>query len=153
MANTNYVDTKLYQQIHGAVPIVCVDFVLKKDDSFLLAKRTNKPAQGQWFLHGGRIMKNETVEDAVLRKTKEEVDIEATIVKMLGVDETFFPDGPFDNSTHTINIVFLVVPANPESSITLDSQNEEYQWYTHIDDTWHPYVKKSLALAGFTKAD
>mgnify|MGYP001558704055 CR=1 FL=1 len=153
MANTGYIDTELYQQIHKAIPVVCVDFVLKKDSSFLLAKRINKPAQGQWFLPGGRIMKNETFENAVLRKMKEEVGIEGAIVKILGVDETFFPDGPFDDSTHTINIVFLVSPKSPESPITLDSQNEEYQWYTHIDDTWHPYVKKSLALAGFTKAD
>jgi len=149
----NHIPAELYQQIHASIPIACVDFILKKDNSFLLAKRNNKPAQGQWFFPGGRIMKGETLEDAVKRKAKEEVGVEVTIGKMLGVEETLFPDGPFEGSTHTINIVFLVSPIDRDDEIVLDNQNEESRWYTHIDDTWHPYVKKFLMLAGFTKKD
>jgi hypothetical protein len=63
-----------------------------------------------------------------------------------------FSEGPYGGSIHSVNVVFLITPTGPET-IVLDDQNGEYQWYTHIDDTWHPYVKKFLALAGFTKAE
>jgi len=145
------IPTELYQQIHATIPIACVDIVLKDGDSFLLAKRTNKPAQGQWFLLGGRILKGEKLYDAACRKIREETGIEITIEKMLGIDETMFPDGPFNDPTHTINIVFLATRKDPMSTITLDKQNSEYQWLSHIDGTWHPYVQKFLTLAGFDK--
>ncbi|MCK9344989.1 MAG: NUDIX domain-containing protein [Candidatus Pacebacteria bacterium] len=148
----NHIPTELYQKIHAVLPIVCVDVVVVRDNSFLLAKRNNKPAQGQWFFPGGRIFKGEGLEDAAKRKAQEELGIEISIEKILGVDETMFPDGPFDDSTHTINVVFLANSKDDGDTVALDTQNEEYQWYTHIDDTWHPYVKKFLVLAGFTKS-
>lgn len=146
-----YIPDELYRQIHAMLPIACVDVLLKDGDSFLLAKRNNEPAQGQWFFPGGRIFKGEKLEDAARRKIKEETGIDATIEKMLGVDETLFPEGPFNNSTHTINIVFLATPTNPQATVTLDEQNSEYSWYTHVNNSWHPYVQKFLALAGFNK--
>ncbi|HAS85063.1 MAG TPA: NUDIX hydrolase [Candidatus Yonathbacteria bacterium] len=147
----NHIPAELYQKIHAVLPIVCADIVLVKNNSFLLAKRNNKPAQGQWFFPGGRILKGERLEDAIRRKIHEELGIVANVEKILGVDDTIFPDGPFDSPTHTVNIVFLVSLENQNDVISLDTQNEEYQWYTHIDDVWHPYVKKFLALAGFEK--
>ncbi|MHB1117907.1 MAG: NUDIX domain-containing protein [Minisyncoccota bacterium] len=146
------IPTELYQQIHKAIPIACVDIVLKNDNSFLLAKRSNKPAQGQWFFPGGRILKGETLESAAKRKAKEEVGVEISTQKIIGVEETIFPDGPFDDPTHTINVVFLATTTHQKDSIILDAQNDEYQWFSHIDNTWHPYVKKFLTLAGFTEA-
>lgn len=148
---TNQIPRELYQQIHAMVPIACVDIVLKNGNFFLLAKRINKPAQGQWFLLGGRILKNEKLEDAARRKILQETSINVTIERMLGADETMFLDGPFGDSTHTVNIVFLATPTNPENLITLDNQNSGYQWFSNVDDAWHPYVKKFLGLAGFDK--
>ncbi|MFA5997302.1 MAG: NUDIX domain-containing protein [Candidatus Paceibacterota bacterium] len=147
-----YIPDELYKEILNVMPFVCVDMVIKKGDSFLLAKRTNKPAQGQWFFPGGRVLKNEKLEDAVHRKLKQETGLTGKIEKTLGVGETMFPDGPYGDSIHSVNVVFLVTPRNL-GEIILDTQNNEYQWYTHIDDSWHPYVKKFLGLAGFTKVD
>lgn len=155
MTNTHTVvgniPTELYQQIHEVLPISCVDIVVKNGDSFLLAKRRNKPAQGCWWFLGGRVFKNETLKDAAFRKTQQETGLDITIERILGVDETLFPDGPFGDSTHTINVVFLATLTNPESVIHLDNQNDEYQWFSHIDNDWDPYVKKFLELAGFTQ--
>ncbi len=147
---TSYtISNEPYQQIHKVMPIPCVDIVLVKDGQFLLAKRQNKPAQGQWWLPGGRVLKGETLEGAVARKMKQETGLKVSIKKMLGTDVTMFPDGPFDGPTHTINTVFLASPYETGSVISLDIQNKEYQWFYHINNDWHPYVKKFLEMAGF----
>jgi colanic acid biosynthesis protein WcaH len=44
---------------------VSVDLVLVRDGrEVLLGLRTNRPAQGSWFVPGGRILKNEKRADA-----------------------------------------------------------------------------------------
>lgn len=148
-----YIPDELYKEILNAIPFACVDMVIKDGNSFLLAKRKNKPAQGQWFLPGGRVLKNERLEDAVLRKMYQETGMRGVIEKMLGADETMFPDGPYGGSVHSVNVVFLITPTTSKTAIVLDEQNDEYQWYTHINDAWHPYVKKFLEMAGFPKTE
>lgn len=147
-----HIPDELYKEILKVIPFVCVDIVIKNGDTFLLAKRLNKPAQGQWFFPGGRVIKNEELEAAAHRKLKQETGLSGVIEKVLGVDSTMFSDGPYGDSIHSVNVVFLVTPTDPDT-IILNNQNGAYQWYTHIDDSWHPYVKKFLELAGFTKAD
>lgn len=148
-----YIPDKLYKEILNAVPFVCADIVIKDGNSFLLAKRKNKPAQGQWFLPGGRVLKNEKLADAALRKMQQETGLSGKIEKLLGVDETMFQDGPYSESVHSVNVVFLATPTTSKDAVVLDEQNDEYRWYTHIEDAWHPYVKKFLGLAGFAKAE
>ncbi|MDO8604202.1 MAG: NUDIX domain-containing protein [bacterium] len=145
----NNIPAEIYAQIHHAVPIACVDVVLKKDNTFLLVKRTNKPAQGQWWIPGGRILKGEILEDSARRKVRQETGAGIRIERILGADETLFSDGPFNDSTHTINVVFLATIEDQDTIVKLDPQNDEYQWFSYIDPVWHPYVKKFLALAGF----
>lgn len=137
-----------YREFHRLMPIACVDIILVKGNSFLLVKRKNAPAREEWWFPGGRIIRNECLVDAVIRKTSEETGLEITDCAMLGVDETMFPDGPFGGTTHTINVVFK---ANVDSDqVVLDSQSDEYQWFEQIDDNWDPYVEKFLSKAGFS---
>lgn len=139
---------KLYQQIHKHMPIPCVDVIVIHNSHFLLLKRKNRPAQEDWWFLGGRIYRDETLSSAVIRKTKEEAGINTQNPKLLGLDETMFPDGPFDWSTHTINAVFLV-QVNKNQPIKLDGQSSEYRWFNTIDTDWHPYIQKFLIQAGF----
>lgn len=142
---------EIYEQLHKFLPIPTVDIILVDKGSFLLVKRKNKPAQGQWFFPGGRVLKGEKLEEAALRKIEEEVGLPVTLKEKLGADEQIFSDGPFGNSTHTISIVFLAESKGHRDSVVLDNQGEEYYWFSRIDDSWHPYVKKYLKLAGFSE--
>ena len=65
---------KLYQKMIEFLPIPCVDSVIKKNDSFLLIKRLEKPEKNQWWFPGGRIMLNESLNQTVRRKLKEELN-------------------------------------------------------------------------------
>lgn len=138
----------LYKKIHTTVPMACVDIIITNDNSFLLVKRKNKPAQNQWWFPGGRILKDETLTEAVIRKSFEETRLDVEIIHNIGAGETIFPDGPFEFTTHTINIVYLVKAINPEK-IKLDEQSSEYNWFSEINENWHPHIKNFLSLVGF----
>lgn len=60
---------------------------------FLLIRRGNPPAQGQWSLPGGRVELGETHEEAVLRELREETDVVGTLGRHVGEVRRDAPDG------------------------------------------------------------
>lgn len=44
------------------MPLVSVDLIVLYDSGILLGKRNNPPAKGEWFVPGGLVKKNETLE-------------------------------------------------------------------------------------------
>jgi len=57
-----------FLNIIDSTPLVSIDLVIENEcGEFLLGKRLNKPAQGYWFVPGGRIRKNEMITDAFSR--------------------------------------------------------------------------------------
>ena len=144
---SEHIPLELYKQIHASLPIPCVDAViLNTNKEVLLCHRLNKPAQGTWWFPGGRVLKGETMEDAILRKVKQETNLDVDIVKQLGTDQTMFPDGPFDGETHTINTVFIVTPKNG-GDLAVDNQSDELQWFNKIPKNSAAYIKKYIKLA------
>ncbi|MEK9154617.1 MAG: NUDIX domain-containing protein [Patescibacteria group bacterium] len=146
---TQWIDENFYKEILNAVPIVCVDLILIRENKFLLGQRLNEPAKSQWFFAGGRVFKNEPLKDAALRKAKEELGVEITYsdLKLLGVGETIFQE----SNRHTVNTVFTV-NFNNTLAINFDkTQHSKIEWFSSIDENWHPYVKEMLELAGFGK--
>ena len=83
-------------------PRVFVDFLIENNQgNYLLGKRVNEPAFGYWFTLGGRILKNEKLEDAIRRLSKKEFNQEVTLdsLKFHGNYEHFY-----DNSFADENI-------------------------------------------------
>jgi colanic acid biosynthesis protein WcaH len=55
-------------------PLVSIDLIVRSnEDRILMGKRINQPAAGFWFVPGGRIYKEETLEAAFLRITETEL--------------------------------------------------------------------------------
>lgn len=141
---------KIYKEIHRSLPIACVDIVITNGKEFLLMKRRNQPQKGTWWLPGGRVLKNELLEDAVTRFLKKEIGLTGKTDNFLGFQELFFSPGYFPNiNAHTIGFVFKV-KISPNSRISFDKQHSEARWFSCIDRSWHPYVKKFLREASFT---
>lgn len=74
-------------------------------------KRESKPLQNIYYTPGERFHKNEKLIDAVIRKAKEEIDIniEPKEIKYCGIIEEFFDDSSFNDvssGAHNINIVY-----------------------------------------------
>jgi len=143
----------LYKKIISLVPICCVDAVFKAGVKVFLFKRTYEPAKNEWWFVGGRVLKNESFRNAVLRKVKEEVGVEVDILRMIGVYETFFDRSRFDTkkrkvSTHSINVCFVVEPKDKEFKFRLNEEYGSYRTITEIDKNFHPYIKKVLRDSG-----
>ena len=138
-------DDATLKTVVASAPLVSVDILLKKDNKVLLGRRVNKPAQGYFFSTGGRINKNESIDNAMARVALNELNIELkTIPKFIGVFEHFYDDSIYkDVSTHYVDIAYEYevkeIPDLPTE------QHSEYKWFT-IDELLeskqvHKYVK------------
>ena len=53
---------KIFELIVESTPLVSIDLVVQApDNNIWLGKRVNRPAQGYWFVPGGRVLKDELV--------------------------------------------------------------------------------------------
>lgn len=138
-------DDYTFKTVIDSTPLVSIDILLKKDNKILLGKRINKPAQGYFFSTGGRVNKNETIDSAMSRIAKNELNIELkTTPKFIGVFEHFYDDSIYKNvSTHYVNLAYEY-EVEEVSDLPTDQHNE-YQWFT-IDELLnstqvHEYTK------------
>jgi len=138
-------DDTTFKTIIDSAPLISIDILLKKDNKFLLGRRVNKPAQGYFFSTGGRINKNESIDNAMARVALNELNIELkSIPKFIGVFEHFYNDSIYKNvSTHYVDIAYEYevkeIPDLPTE------QHSEYKWFT-IDELLeskqvHKYTK------------
>jgi len=134
------------------MPIPTVDVVVVWGGKFLLGKRVNKPDRGKWWIFGGRVFKGETLEEAMVRKTKEELglDIDKSDLKFLVVGQSMFDESELAGSTHTISVAYLL-KVDREPDIEFDkSQVSEVRWFSEIPDDADSYMKLALQKAGFS---
>ena len=138
-------DDQTFKTVINSTPLISIDLLVKKDNKILLGKRINKPAQGYLFSIGGRVYKNETINSAMMRIAKDELNIELKLTpSFIGVFEHFYDDSIYqDISTHYVNLAYEI---EIEEIFNLPTeQHNEYQWLT-IDELLkskqvHQYVK------------
>ena len=57
-----------FKTIVASTPLISIDLKVRDhQNNVLLGKRVNRPAQGCWFVHGGRVLKDESIEQAFIR--------------------------------------------------------------------------------------
>ena len=138
-------DDQTFKTVINSTPLISIDLLVKKDNKILLGTRINKPAQGYLFSIGGRVYKNETINSAMMRIAKDELNIELKLTpSFIGVFEHFYDDSIYqDISTHYVNLAYEI---EIEEIFNLPTeQHNEYQWLT-IDELLkskqvHKYVK------------
>jgi len=126
-------DDQTFKTVIISTPLISIDLLVKKDNKILLGKRINKPAQGYLFSIGGRVYKNETIDNAMIRIAKIELNIELNSTpRFVGVFEHFYDDSVYEDvSTHYVNLAYEI---EIEETLSLPSeQHNEYQWLT-IDE-------------------
>ena len=65
--------------------ITVAGIIVFSNRGILLQKRSGVTYRGFWGLPGGHVEPDESIKDALIREVKEEVGLEVTIVKKLGV--------------------------------------------------------------------
>ena len=133
-----------FSEIIRHTPLVAIDFVIKNDNQeILLGLRNNLPARNHWFVPGGRIYKNETIQAAKTRILQTEVGIkyEANSDQLIGLYEHIYNDNTFGMDgfgTHYVVSGWRIELA--EFNVTKDSQHESLEWWPIADALENPKV-------------
>jgi colanic acid biosynthesis protein WcaH len=123
-----------YKQILEVMPVLCVDVVIRNaGGEYLLVKRANEPLKGQWWVVGGRVYKNETLEQAVLRKVKQEIGVTVHALEPIGYYEDRFEKNSIkmDSPLHAVSVVFSVV-IDGQQTIKTDGQSLEWKFFKEL---------------------
>jgi colanic acid biosynthesis protein WcaH len=136
-------------------PLVSIDLIVKGKQGVLLGKRSNQPAKGYWFVPGGRILKNETIVQAVERIALKELNLKRSLsdFEFRGVFEHFY-----DNSfvSESITTHYVVLAFEVEENVTLmslpSSEHDAYRFF-NLDELEsnhlvHMYTKKYFNSEG-----
>jgi len=119
-----------YIQILKNLPILCVDvIVLNEKGEYLLVKRANEPKKGRWWVVGGRVLKGESLEQAVIRKVKEEAGRRVKDIQPVGYFELIDGVNPFGPlfKYHTTSVVFTAA-IDGKGPIKLDAQSSQFKF-------------------------
>lgn len=141
-----------FQQLIKNSPLFAIDFVVLNElNQVLIGQRKNAPAQGFWFVPGGRVFKNESLEQAFVRLSQAElgVKVQRQQAQMLGLYDHFYEDSFFSDSisTHYINAAHYVKLHDFDLNLPLE-QHQEYRWVSldglARDETIHNFSKVFL---------
>ncbi|EHM45355.1 GDP-mannose mannosyl hydrolase [Yokenella regensburgei] len=117
-----------------STPLISLDLIVENArGEFLLGKRNNRPAQGYWFVPGGRVQKDETLADAFVRLTQAELGLSLPLSAgaFYGVWQHFYDDNfsGDDFSTHYVVLGFRLQVDEQQLALP-DSQHNDYRWLT-----------------------
>ncbi|MBT5934313.1 NUDIX domain-containing protein [Sulfurimonas sp.] len=139
-------DSSTFKTVVDSTPLISIDLIARDGNKVLLGKRINKPAKGYYFTTGGRIYKNETIANGIIRIAKDELGISSSIDhNFIGVFEHFYDDSIFENvSTHYINMAYEI---DFKSSNSLPcEQHSKYVWMSIDELLVHDEVHDNVKL-------
>lgn len=137
-----------FRQLVGLGPLVSIDLlVLNERNELLLGQRVHRPAQGTWFVPGGRVRKNERLDHAFERLTLTELGLTVSRreAKWMGVFEHFYADSALAEAgqgpdTHYVVLAYQIgLPAE----LALQSPNDQhtrFAWWPLADIPGHAEV-------------
>ena len=116
-----------YRKIMRKMPILTIDAIVVHKGKYLLLKRKFKPLRGRYWLPGGRVFRGETLQEAVIRKIREEIGIDVRIISLAGFHDYIYKENEFNlDYVHTVSAVFFVSPLSDE--VDIDYQSTDYIW-------------------------
>lgn len=142
------------------VPLVSIDLLLTDPNARLLVgRRSNRPAQGAWFVPGGRILRNEPLAQAFARIARTELGMDVSMgqARLAGVFEHFYDDnfaGVADVGTHYVVLAHqLFCTCGQACAIhPHDGQHEGFRWMDRAEllaePDVHPNTRAYAACLG-----
>ncbi|MFC5694259.1 GDP-mannose mannosyl hydrolase [Pseudomonas sp. GCM10022186] len=133
-----WLNSETFRNVVASTPLVSIDLVVQNQEgSILLGQRLNRPAQGFWFVPGGRILKNESLDAAFSRLTDVELGrpFQRGQAQLLGVYEHFYSDSIFADQgdgpdTHYVVLGYRIVLPTTETLQPPHAQHDRYRWWT-----------------------
>jgi len=138
---------EFYRDVCRLMPIPCIDLLVTDEvGRILLLKRKNEPMRNRWWFPGGRILFHETRVQAVIRKLKEECNLESNQITELGTFDLFFDTMHENLPGHAITTLFHVLVLNT-NDLSLDHQSACAKWYHRekwLEKKLNPFIREHL---------
>ena len=136
MSHKRFLSVREFTKVVKNTPLISIDLCIINNGKILLGKRLNSPAKNYFFVPGGRIYKDEKIQEALKRILKEEIGdfFSYKYKEFLGVYEHMYIDnflGNKDFKTHYIVLGYMLF-CDFDSQILIDkikSQHSEYIWH------------------------
>jgi GDP-mannose mannosyl hydrolase len=148
--NSHKLPEQEFSRVIRHTPLVCIDLVIRDSThNVLVGLRRNEPAKGYYFVPGGRIRKNETLEAAFSRIVIAEtgLDISFGEARLLGVFEHIYSTNRFGDAgygTHCVALAYQIA-LTERPVIKLDDQHDSSKWLDEEElkaaADVHPYAK------------
>lgn len=135
--------SELYRQAVARLPIFTVDIFLVDltTKRYVLVLRKTRPAQGVYWLPGGRLLKGEEFFEAARRKCIQEMGISIKPQAILGVYNLIFPDSAWECAGHTPSVLILATCSPESESVMLDEFHQNYKWVSLFESNNIDYVE------------
>lgn len=142
---SKFLEKERFLAVVNDMPLVSIDLIVtNENDQILLGQRCNRPAQGYWFVPGGRIQKNEILDHAFERIGLDELGVVLSRkqASLLGVYEHIYSDN-FANvegvGTHYVVIAYKI-NLHKKTLILPQEQHISYQWMSPTELVQNPQV-------------
>jgi colanic acid biosynthesis protein WcaH len=127
-----------FLEVLDRTPLVSIDLVVKDPENrILLGLRVNEPAKGKWFVPGGRIMKDESIEEAFERISEDEIGARHSLseARLIGAFTHHYDNNVFLRNGITTQYIALAyeLPVKDDKKPESKSQHSEYEWAS-LDD-------------------
>lgn len=135
-------------QLVRTAPLVAIDVVLRDPEGrVFLACRRDQPARGFYFVPGGRIFKNETIERAFARILRGETGFDLKLVdaRLVGVFQHIYPTNRFEADGFGTHYVVLAYEIAAGSQAVVAPDPGPFKWVdaaaiSRMPDV-HPFTK------------
>ena len=136
-----WLSSDTFRTVVASTPLVSIDLLVQNSQGqILLGQRLNRPAQGSWFVPGGRILKNETLDEAFRRLTLSELGqtFNRNQAHLLNVYEHFYEDSVFGEATVAPGTHYVVLgyQLGLSDNLSLEpphTQHDHYRWWSIND--------------------
>ena len=140
---SDYIPSAFYDQIRKCMPIVSVEALIVMDETLLFLRRNNQPAKGEWWFPGGRVRKEESLEEALRREVKEETGLEVSSYKLINVYSRVFPE------RHDITIAYLC--KCKKGKVKLNNEHSEHKLTKILPSGLHPHLLETVRESQWKK--
>lgn len=100
-------------------------FIINENNQLLLQKRAVPAEKDHWCIPGGRLEMFEKLENAVIRETKEETDLDIEVIKMIGVCDHIIKE----ESAHWVATSFLCKIKSGVPKIMEPDKASDLRWF------------------------
>jgi len=122
------------KRLYPDQPIVGVGAVIISDGKIALIKRGNEPSKGKWTIPGGLVEVGETLEQAVIRETKEETGLDVENPRLIDVVSNVDLDENDIVKYHYVIIEYFVHVKNGTAQALSDAAELRWVPLNEVED-------------------